>query len=159
MPAYDLLVLVDANAPDERREQILTAIRKQIDSGEGELKSDVDWGARKLAFEIRHRGDAHYHLFQLESSPELLKQLEHSLAIDDAVLRHRIIRLDKGVPENPPTPSPSAPSRSTPAPEPDTAEAPTPVEAATASEPETAQGAESSEGADAAPGEETQPAT
>jgi small subunit ribosomal protein S6 len=108
--AYDLLVLVDADAPEERRAQILDAIRKQIAAGEGELKSDVDWGVRKLAFEIAHRGDAYYHLFQLEAQPELLSQLEHSLAIDDAVLRHRIIRLPKGVPDKPPpSPSPSTP--------------------------------------------------
>jgi small subunit ribosomal protein S6 len=108
-PAYDLFVLIDADAPEERREQILEAIKKQIDSGDGELKADVDWGVRKLAFEIAHRGDAYYHLFQLEARPELLNQLEHSLAIDDAVLRHRIIRLSKGVPASPPRPSPSTP--------------------------------------------------
>jgi small subunit ribosomal protein S6 len=109
-PAYDLLVLVDADAPEERRAQILDAIRKQIAAGEGELKSDVDWGVRKLAFEIAHRGDAYYHLFQLEAQPELLNQLEHSLSIDDAVLRHRIIRLPKGVPDQPPpSPGPSTP--------------------------------------------------
>jgi ribosomal protein S6 len=79
-PAYDLLVLIDADAPEERRTTVLEGIRKQI-SGGGELKSDVEWGVRKLAFEIAHRGDAYYHLFQLEAQPELLTQLEHSLAI------------------------------------------------------------------------------
>jgi small subunit ribosomal protein S6 len=114
-PAYDLLVLVDADAPEERRAQILDAIREQIAAGEGELKSDVDWGVRKLAFEIAHRGDAYYHLFQLEAQPELLNQLEHSLAIDDAVLRHRIIRLPKGVPDKPPpSPGPTTPRAAQP---------------------------------------------
>jgi small subunit ribosomal protein S6 len=114
-PAYDLLVLIDADAPEERRAQILDAIRKQIASGDGELRSDVGWGVRKLAFEIAHRGDAYYHLFQLEAQPELLNQLEHSLAIDDAVLRHRIIRLPKGVPDKPPpSPAPSAPHAAQP---------------------------------------------
>jgi small subunit ribosomal protein S6 len=108
-PAYDLFVLIDADAPEERRGQILDAIRKQI-AGGGELKSDIEWGVRKLAFEIAHRADAYYHLFQLEAQPELLTQLEHSLAIDDAVLRHRIIRLSKGVPDTPPpNPGPTSP--------------------------------------------------
>jgi small subunit ribosomal protein S6 len=106
---YDLIVLIDADLPEDRRTQILDSIKKQIDSGEGELKGDVDWGVRKLAYEIQHRGDAYYHLFQLEASPELLKQLEHSLAIDDGVLRHRIIHLPKGPAEKLPRPTPSAP--------------------------------------------------
>jgi small subunit ribosomal protein S6 len=113
-PAYDLLVLIDADAPEERRTTVLEGIRKQI-SGGGELKSDVEWGVRKLAFEIAHRGDAYYHLFQLEAQAELLTQLEHSLAIDDAVLRHRIIRLSKGVPDTPPpSPGPTSPRAAEP---------------------------------------------
>jgi small subunit ribosomal protein S6 len=113
-PAYDLLVLIDADAPEERRTTVLEGIRKQISDG-GELKSDIEWGVRKLAFEIAHRGDAYYHLFQLESQPELLTQLEHSLAIDDAVLRHRIIRLSKGVPDTPPpSPGPTTPRAAEP---------------------------------------------
>jgi small subunit ribosomal protein S6 len=113
-PAYDLFVLIDADAPEERRTTVLDGIRKQI-SGGGELKSDVEWGVRKLAFEIAHRGDAYYHLFQLEAQTELLTQLEHSLAIDDAVLRHRIIRLPKGVPDTPPpSPGPTTPRAAEP---------------------------------------------
>jgi len=113
-PAYDLLVLIDADAPEERRTTVLDGIRKQI-SGGGELKTDVEWGVRKLAFEIAHRGDAYYHLFQLEAQAELLTQLQHSLAIDDAVLRHRIIRLPKGVPDTPPpSPGPTTPRAAEP---------------------------------------------
>jgi small subunit ribosomal protein S6 len=107
--AYDLMVLIDADLPEERRTQILDSIKKEIDSGDGELKGDVDWGVRKLAFEIQHRGDAYYHLFQLEAGSELLKQLQHNLAIDDGVLRHRIIHLPKGPSEKLPRPTPSAP--------------------------------------------------
>ena len=172
MPAYDLLVLIDADAPEERRAQILDAVKKQIDSGAGELKGDVDWGVRKLAFEIDHRGDAYYHLFQLESQPELLDQLGHSLTIDDAVLRHRIIRLPKGVPDRPPRPSPSAPRpaqadeasgmRAQPEAPSAAPEAPAPVQssetegAAVESPPESS---ETPEGPGGASPEESQPAT
>jgi small subunit ribosomal protein S6 len=107
--AYDLMVLIDPDIAEERRSAILSDIKRQIDSGDGELKGDADWGVRKLAYEIDHRPEAYYHLFQLEAAPELLSQLEHSLAIDDGVLRHRILRLPKGVPET----TPKAPPPST----------------------------------------------
>lgn len=108
-PAYDLMVLMDPEAPEERRTSIVEELKKQIAAGDGTLKGDADWGVRRLAFEIRHRPEAHYHLFQLEAAPELLTQLGHSLAIDDGVLRHRVIRLTKGAPER--TPAPPPPSR------------------------------------------------
>ena len=107
--AYDLMVLIDADVPEERRTGILQAVKSSIDAGDGDLKGDAEWGVRRLAYEIDHRPEAYYHLFQFEAAPELLGQLEHNLSIDDAVLRHRIIRLDKGIPETTPRPSASAP--------------------------------------------------
>jgi small subunit ribosomal protein S6 len=112
--AYDLLVLLDAEAPEERRNQLIQQIQSQIEAGAGTLKSDADWGVRKLAFEIGHRTEAHYHLFQLEARPELLGQLRHMLAIEDGVIRHRIIRLTKGAPEKAPSLSPQAPRQPEP---------------------------------------------
>jgi small subunit ribosomal protein S6 len=128
--AYDLIVLIDPEAPEERRSSIVEGVKKQISGGDGDLKGDADWGIRRLAFEIRHRPEAHYHLFQLEAAPELLQQIRHNLAIDDGVLRHRLIRLDKGVPDKPPTP----PASSRPAPRAEESEPAAPVEAAATSE-------------------------
>ena len=136
--AYDLLVLIDPEAPEERRSSIVDGVKKQISGGDGTLKGDADWGIRRLAFEIRHRPEAHYHLFQLEAAPELLQQIRHNLAIDDGVLRHRLIRLEKGAPEKTPTP----PVSSRPAPRSEETEsvepavAAEPAEAAVSTEPE-----------------------
>jgi small subunit ribosomal protein S6 len=120
--AYDLMVLIDPDIADERRDAILQSVKRQIESGEGRLAADVDWGVRKLAYEIDHRPQAYYHLFQLEAAPALLDQLRHMLAIDDAVLRFRVIKLERGIPETPPRPSAPAERR------PESAEAPAPAE-------------------------------
>jgi small subunit ribosomal protein S6 len=106
-PAYDLFVLIDPEVPDERRAGMVEEIKKRISSGDGLLKGDVDWGTRRLAYEIDHRSDAYYHLFQFEASSDLLKTLDRSLAIDDGVLRHRIMRLPKGAPDEPPKAPPA----------------------------------------------------
>jgi small subunit ribosomal protein S6 len=106
-PAYDLFVLIDPEVPDERRAGMVEEIKKRISSGDGLLKGDVDWGTRRLAYEIDHRSDAYYHLFQFEASSDLLRTLDRSLAIDDGVLRHRIMRLPKGAPDEPPKPPPA----------------------------------------------------
>jgi small subunit ribosomal protein S6 len=108
--AYDLLILLDPAVPEERRDEIVKRIRDQVQSGGGTVKGDADWGLRKLAYEIGHRPEAQYHLFQIEASPDLLKQLEHNLSIDDAVIRHRVIRLPKGAPAETPVPR-AAPQR------------------------------------------------
>jgi small subunit ribosomal protein S6 len=108
---YDLLVLLDPEAPEERRTGLIEQIKGQIDAGGATLKGDADWGMRKLSFEIDHRREAQYHLFQLQSPPELLAQLDRNLSIDDSVLRHRIIRLPGEAPETTPKPGDDASRR------------------------------------------------
>lgn len=101
-PNYDLMVLLDPEAPEERRAQLIEQIRGQIQSGDATLKGDADWGMRRLAYEIDHRTEAQYHLFQFEASADVLTSLDRSLSIDDAVLRFRTIRLPGDAPEQTP---------------------------------------------------------
>src|SRR5688500_16971220 len=107
MAVYDLMLILDAEAPEDRRAEILDGVRKAIEA-EGTLHAVHDWGARRLAFEIDGRGDGEYHLIQLEGGPALLDRLERTLKITDGVLRFRIIRLRSG---SPPPPPPGAEGR------------------------------------------------
>src|SRR6266576_335017 len=112
MPLYDLMLLLDSNAPDERRTEIASNVQTAIENG-GTLVGAHDWGMRRIAYEIDHRTDAEYRLYQFETPEgdhELLEQLDHTLKITDGVLRFRIIRLKPGSPP-PPTPRADAPPR------------------------------------------------
>jgi small subunit ribosomal protein S6 len=105
MPLYDLMLLLDSNAPDERRAEIASNVQEAIER-EGTLVGAHDWGMRRIAYEIDHRADAEYRLYQFETpedNHDLLDQLDHTLKITDGVLRFRIIRLKAGAPP-PPTP-------------------------------------------------------
>jgi small subunit ribosomal protein S6 len=105
--SYDLMLMLDPTAPEGRGEQILTGVREMIEAS-GTLIGEHDWGVRRMSFEIRHRPEAHYELYQFEGDKELLERLEHTLKITDGVLRFRIIRLKPGSPP-PPSPRPAEP--------------------------------------------------
>ena len=113
---YDLTLMLDPNVPDDRHREILDSVRSAIE-GKGTLVGQHDWGMRRIAYEIDHRTDAAYHLFQFEGGNDLLEQLGNSLRITDAVLRHRIIKVKPGTPP-PPTPRPEPPRGARPADEP-----------------------------------------
>jgi small subunit ribosomal protein S6 len=104
---YDLMLMLDPNAPDERHQEIVGEAKSMIESA-GQLVGSHDWGTRRLAYEIDHRREAGYHLFQFEGPPELLERLDRSLKIMDGVLRFRVIRLKPG------SPPPPVPDRETP---------------------------------------------
>lgn len=102
---YDLMLLLDASAPDDRRQEILADVKAMIEDG-GTIVSEHDWGSRRMSFEIDHRPDADYKLLQFEGENELLERLNTSLRIMDGVLRHRIIRQKPGGPPVPDRPEP-----------------------------------------------------
>jgi small subunit ribosomal protein S6 len=99
-PVYDLMLLLDAEAPSERRAEILTEVEAFVGRG-GTIESKHDWGVRTLAYEIQHRKDAEYHLLQFTAPADLIDRLRTMLKITDGVLRHRVIRLRPGTPPPP----------------------------------------------------------
>jgi small subunit ribosomal protein S6 len=104
-PVYDLMLLLDTSAPEEQRKKVLSDVESAISSS-GTIVSDHDWGTRALAYEIRHRTDAEYHLLQFHGPPELLANLQRTLRITDGVVRFRLIKLAPGTPAAPDPPRP-----------------------------------------------------
>jgi small subunit ribosomal protein S6 len=107
---YDLMVMLDPDAPEERRTEILSNIESMVAAGGGSVVGHHDWGVRRIAFEIDHRPEAAYHLYQFENdSNETLERLNHNLRIADGVLRYRIIKVKPGTPPPPTAPRQEAP--------------------------------------------------
>ena len=110
-PEYELVLMLDPETPDERRDQIAADARQRIESG-GALKQDNTWGMRKMAFEINQRTEADYRFFRFETGGSLLDDLNHNLRIADGVLRFRIFKVDPRSPVIvPPPPTPLSAGR------------------------------------------------
>jgi small subunit ribosomal protein S6 len=111
---YELVLMLDPEAPDERRDEIAMNARQRIEE-KGALKAEGAWGMRKLAYEIRQRTEADYRFFRFATESPLLDDLDHNLKITDGVLRFRIFKVDPRSPViEPPPPvalASSAPSR------------------------------------------------
>ena len=105
--AYDLMLLLDPAAPEDRRNAAISEVESLIGSV---LIASYDWGQRRLAYEIDHRPEADYRLYQFEGDNALLERLNQRLRILDGVLRFRIIRLKPGQ-TTPPPPEHQAPRR------------------------------------------------
>ena len=104
---YDLMLLIDPNAPEERRTAAVSEAETLMSSG-GEIVSSDDWGQRRMAYEIDHRPEAEYRLYQFNGDNDTLARLNQRLRINDAVLRFRIIKAKPGQPLPPPPDQQSA---------------------------------------------------
>jgi small subunit ribosomal protein S6 len=106
---YDLMLLIDPNAPEERRSAVISETESMLTT-DGEIVTNDDWGTRRMAYEIDHRPDADYRLYQFQGENPLLERLNQRLRIMDGVLRFRIIKVKPGQP-TPPPPDQQAPRR------------------------------------------------
>jgi small subunit ribosomal protein S6 len=113
---YDLMLLLDSDAPGERRQEILRDVESAIASG-GSLEAKHDWGVRRLSYEIDHRSEAEYHLFQFRGSPELLESLPRALKLIDGIVRFRLIKVRPGTPPPPAVRSEASGERTTRSPD------------------------------------------
>jgi len=100
-PTYDLMLLLDTAAPDEQRSKVLDEVERILQTNGASVVSKHDWGVRRTAFEINHKGDAEYHLLQFEGSPTVPAALDRYLRITDGVTRFRVIKLRAGTPAPP----------------------------------------------------------
>jgi small subunit ribosomal protein S6 len=106
---YDLMLLIDPNAPEERRTAAVSEAESLM-SAKAPLVGNYDWGQRRMAYEIDHRPEAEYRLYQFEGDNAVLDRLNQRLRILDAVLRFRIIKARPGQPV-PPAPDQQAARR------------------------------------------------
>jgi small subunit ribosomal protein S6 len=110
-PTYDLVLLLDPQAEESVRAKIIADTRATIEA-HGELLRHDEWGERPLTYPIEKKTSAEYHLLQFHAGVvELLDDLDRTLRITDGVMRFRLIKLRRGVPDAPDMRSSSAPPR------------------------------------------------
>jgi small subunit ribosomal protein S6 len=106
---YEILLMLDPEASEERHNEIIARTRELIEKGGGNWLSHDAWGRRRLAYEIDHKTDGVYHLLQFDAEPAALDEVTRVLKITDGVMRHMATRRPKGggrVAAPPPLPAP-----------------------------------------------------
>ena len=115
---YEIMLLIEPEAAEERHREIIERIQQIVEKGGGSWKAVEPWGRRKLAYEIRHMGEAWYYVLTFDAEAPVLQEITRVLAITDGVLRFMATNRIPGS-------SPAKPAESRP----EAAEEPEPVEA------------------------------
>ncbi|CAN5630396.1 30S ribosomal protein S6 [soil metagenome] len=94
MRRYELMVILDPDL-EERTvapslDQFLTVVR----SGGGSVEKVDVWGRRRLAYEIDKKPEGIYAVVDLTADPDVVKELDRQLNLNEAVLRTKVVRPD-----------------------------------------------------------------
>ena len=93
MRAYELMVIVDGTADDAGVDAAVKRIGEQVQAKSGEIKTTERWGRRRFAYEIDHKTEGTYIVFQILAEAGALDDLERQLRLADDIVRHKLIRL------------------------------------------------------------------
>jgi len=96
MRHYEIVFLVH---PDQS-EQVPAMIERYrgiIESREGVVHRQEDWGRRQLAYPINKIYKAHYTLLNIECDQESLDELTSAFKFNDAVIRHMVLLVDRPI--------------------------------------------------------------
>ena len=92
MKAYELLYFVAPNIDEDTRANVTKRIETAIAQGNGTIDNVDNWGKRKLAYEIDGLTDGDYTLIDFHTDPQSIAELDRVLRINDAVVRHMIVK-------------------------------------------------------------------
>ena len=97
MRPYEVMVILDADL-DEETIRAHVGRWLQLLEGRGAERGYVDyWGKRRFAYELNHRTEGYYVVFQARAEPAAMDELHRVLSLADEVVRHKVLRVPEAV--------------------------------------------------------------
>jgi small subunit ribosomal protein S6 len=77
---------------DQEVDTEIEKLSQLLSEGEGEVKEVQRWGRRKIAYEIRGKGEGHYTLLRFMGEPGLIAGFERACRLNELILRHLVLK-------------------------------------------------------------------
>ena len=94
MRKYEMMVIVDPEVDERTVEPSMSALFGQVEDLGGKVEKLDAWGKRKLAYPILKKTDGIYVVVDMETTPEIAKELDRQLGLNESILRTKLMRKD-----------------------------------------------------------------
>ena len=91
MRHYELMVILDPELEERTVAPSLDKFLNVIRKGGGSVENVNIWGRRKLAYEIKKKSEGIYAVVDMTAEPDLAKELDRQLNLNEAVLRTKLM--------------------------------------------------------------------
>ncbi|MBU4421233.1 MAG: 30S ribosomal protein S6 [Proteobacteria bacterium] len=95
MRRYETFIIIDPDLSDEERSPIFEKVKDLIKQEECLLVMLNEWGARRLAYEIKKKSRGYYVRLDYCGTGKLVDEMERFFRIDDRVMKYMTVLLDK----------------------------------------------------------------
>lgn len=94
MKNYEAVVIFYPDVDDDTREGAIERLSSVINDG-GSIEEIEEWGDRKFAYEIQDNNHGFYYLIKFSSDADTVNEFDRIAKIQESILRHMVINLDK----------------------------------------------------------------
>ncbi|HWH28174.1 MAG TPA: 30S ribosomal protein S6 [Mycobacteriales bacterium] len=94
MRRYELMVILDPDLEERTVQPSLDTFLNVVRQGGGTVENVDVWGRRRLAFEIDKHVEGIYAVVDLSAEPDVMKELDRQLNLNESVLRTKVLRPD-----------------------------------------------------------------
>ena len=91
--AYELMIIVDSDVDDTEIPAVITCTEAFLSEEGGRIVSTDNWGRRRFAYEINHKVEGTYVVWEIVTESAGLPTTERQLRLADDIVRHKLFRL------------------------------------------------------------------
>jgi len=95
MRRYELMVILDPDLEERTVAPSLDKFLNVVRKGGGTVENVDIWGRRRLAYEINKKAEGIYAVVDMTTDPDVAKELDRQLNLNEAVLRTKVLRPDQ----------------------------------------------------------------
>jgi small subunit ribosomal protein S6 len=92
---YETTFIVNASLDDPQVEAVITRVQETITKNGGSIAAVNKWGRKRLSYPVNKKTNGFYVNLEFEANGALIAALERSFQLDEMILRHLTIALDR----------------------------------------------------------------
>ena len=97
MRRYETICIVNPNLDADSLKEVVGKFSGLIQKLKGYLFEVNEWGKRKLAYEVKRFDKGYYVVLDFCGLPEVVRELERSLKLDDRILKYITVKIGEDV--------------------------------------------------------------
>jgi len=91
---YEGMYILSPTLSDDARQKAVDRITGEITKNSGEIKKVLDWGRRKLQFEINGKKEGHYILVYFDAPAHVMPEVWHENHLNEDLVRFMTLRTE-----------------------------------------------------------------
>lgn len=95
MRIYEELFILKPDAAEEAVDAVIDQIRATVTGAAGTVDKVEKWGIRRLAYRLAKLSEGYYVLVTFSTKPEVVKEIERRLRVNDVVVKYITVRIDE----------------------------------------------------------------